>query len=694
VERARRGASRAAALVVVVVVAASCSAPGSWRVIRPLTRGSTPAPIDVDALACGSPTNCVALPVFSRGPMPEPPGFGEAWDGASWTPISAPARNLYGLSCAGEWCMAIARPSAAPGEPTRAWTRTAGGSWTEVADLSDLIVSSVDCAGARHCVAVGQTASGGNAAVVRHWDGRAWTTVSDTRPTSTWISHVQCLTDGSCAFVTDGNGDGVPYVFERWDGAAWSRLAHVGTLPKAIELSCGSTLATCAFAGVWAGDGGAERSALLHWTGARWEPDPFEPGEFVDEVECLPDGACVAKTQSRTLTRDGSTWRSTGVEPPQGQHLACGSASVCFIERYDDAPVPTGPPPIVRWDGTSWQPAPVAPNPVISDAALVGVSCPTATWCLAVGEYREGLATRPLAERWNGSTWSHVADLPVPADVTVDLKAVSCTAVDRCVAVGSKTRPGEQPSSFAARWTGTAWTDESAASFAANPFPLNDVSCVGTTCVAVGNASSSVVAIRSDAAGAWANMPPPPGAPVIYDERNAVQVACAATTSCAATSVQFLGGGIGTNLSYWNGTSWSVPADTGGLSPAFFADVACPAPGSCIAVAGSLGDNSGASATWTGSKWVTQPMPIRYGLVSCDRTDRCLAGAGMGPVAPGGAGQLSDAQLWNGSIWRPVRRGAPTVPAETVLSDLSCTSGVCVAVGSSATDPLAYRFRF
>jgi hypothetical protein len=66
----------------------------------------------------------------------------------------------------------------------------------------------------------------------------------------------------------------------------------------------------------------------------------------------------------------------------------------------------------------------------------------------------------------------------------------------------------------------------------------------------------------------------------------------------------------------------------------------------------------------------------------------------MGPVAPGGAAQLSDAQQWNGSTWRPVRRGAPTVPADAVLSDLSCRDRVCVGVGYSSTDPLAYRFRF
>jgi len=689
VERARRRAGRASTLVVVVLIAASCSGPGSWRVIRPLTRGSTPAPIDVDALACGSPTACVALPVFSHGPRPEPPGFGEAWDGTSWTPTAAPARNLYGLSCAGDWCMAVARPD--PVEPTRVWTRR-GGPWTEVADLGDLIVSSVDCGSDRHCVAVGQTASGGSAAVARHWDGRRWTTVSGSRPTSTWISHVQCLTDGSCAFVTDGNGDGVPYAFERWDGAGWARLPHVGTLPKAIDLSCGATLTTCAFAGVWAGDDGAERSAFLHWTGSRWEPDPFEPGQFVNQVECVGDGGCVATTQDQTLVRADGVWRATGVAPPPGQHLACGSASACFLKGYEDAPVLTEPPPIHRWDGTGWRPAAVAPNPTISDAALAGVSCPTATWCLAVGDYKEGLATRPLVQRWNGSAWSLGPDLPVPAEVTVDVRAVSCTAVDRCVAVGAQTRPGGPPGSFVARLDGTTWTDESASSAAASPYALNDVSCVGSTCVAVGNASSSVVAIRSDGAG-WAAMPPPPGAPVIYDERNAVQVACAGAMSCATTSFQFQGGGIATLLSYWDGTSWSVPADTGGVSADLFVDVACPAPGRCLAVATRLTGNSGASATWTGSKWVAQDVPVRLGLVSCDRADRCLATAGAGPFAPGGPAQLSDAQLWDGGTWRRVRPGAPTVPTETVLSDLSCRAGVCVAAGFSLRDPLAYRFR-
>jgi hypothetical protein len=678
-----------AVLVMLAVLASSCSVPGTWKVIEPVTRGSTPATIRIASLSCGSPTNCVGLPVFNQGPMPEPPGYGEAWDGTSWKPVPAPALNLYGLSCSGEWCLAIARPSTEPGSRTRAWAWE-GEAWTEVDDLDQLVVSSVDCFSADHCVAIGST--NGNEATAAHWDGQGWTTISDSRPAATWMSQVQCLADDSCVFVTDGNGDGMAYEFERWDGSGWSDMPQQGTQPSAIDFSCGPTLPTCMFAGTWTDGPGDGRSAFVRWDGASWRPDPFDPVEYVDAVSCQTDGTCVAVTNRQTLVFDGSSWSSTGDAPPPAADLTCGSATTCFSREVTLGPEPLVPPGFFRWDGAGWSEAPVEPNPTISDAALSGVSCPTTTWCMAVGEYKEGSATLPLVERWDGSAWSLGPDLAPAAGLAVRLRAVSCPAPDDCVAVGSATPDGGQPGVFVARWDGSSWTDESASAATASPVGLNDVSCVGATCVAVGNGSNSIAAIRSDGDG-WTALPPPPGAPVIFNGRNAAQVSCASATWCGLTSLTFMGGGPASNLSVWDGTTWSVPADTGGFfTAAVLFDVACPAPGHCLAVGASLSSDSGLSATWTGSAWVTQEVPVRLGSVSCARPDRCLGASGAGDIAGGGAAQLARAQVWDGSSWRQVRPGAPEVSSEAIVADLSCVVRRCVLVGYGASDPLAYRF--
>jgi len=55
------------------------------------------------------------------------------------------------------------------------------------------------------------------------------------------------------------------------------------------------------------------------------------------------------------------------------------------------------------WDGTSWssRPTPNPKDPGTNGSVLSGVSCASATACMAVGHYYAG-----LAEAWNGTSWS------------------------------------------------------------------------------------------------------------------------------------------------------------------------------------------------------------------------------------------------------------------------------------------------
>src|SRR6185436_20008006 len=68
-------------------------------------------------------------------------------------------------------------------------------------------------------------------------------------------------------------------------------------------------------------------------------------------------------------------------------------------------------------------------------ARLDGVSCPTPTWCVAVGMAvaRSG-AELPVIEQWNGSQWSRE---PSPRLAGASLDAVSCTSDRSCVSIGS-----------------------------------------------------------------------------------------------------------------------------------------------------------------------------------------------------------------------------------------------------------------
>jgi hypothetical protein len=97
---------------------------------------------------------------------------------------------------------------------------------------------------------------------------------------------------------------------------------------------------------------------------------------------------------------------------------------------------------IQRWDGTDWStvasPTPPGDLPAWS---LQGVSCPSPTNCFAIGSsgtYAIGREsnTKTLVEHWNGSRWS-ILPSPNPSQPEqAALFGVSCPSTTVCMAVG------------------------------------------------------------------------------------------------------------------------------------------------------------------------------------------------------------------------------------------------------------------
>jgi hypothetical protein len=102
-------------------------------------------------------------------------------------------------------------------------------------------------------------------------------------------------------------------------------------------------------------------------------------------------------------------------------------------------------------------PAGAAPPPV--QGTLSSVSCTATTACVAVGSYVNDGDTVALAERWNGTAWTNQAT-PNPAGGTeIALNGVSCPSATKCLAVGSyEGAHGILP--LAERWNGSKWTIE------------------------------------------------------------------------------------------------------------------------------------------------------------------------------------------------------------------------------------------
>jgi hypothetical protein len=291
------------------------------------------------------------------------------------------------------------------------------------------------------------------------------------------------------------------------------------------------------------------------------------------------------------------------------------------------------------WNGTNWIFEATAKPAGMTYSNLSGVACPTASYCVGVGNYSNSSGGLTLAEAWNGTRWS-VQPTPNPAGGTFGgLAAVSCTAATACVAVGSYNN-GTAAVTLAEAWNGTSWTiqptpNPSGAGFST----LAGVSCfTAFACTAVGSSydGSNFVTLAEAWDGTkWSiqSTPNPAGA----TSSTLLGVACPTANYC--TAVGSSSGSSNVALAEaWNGTSWSIqtiPTPSGGLDPSLFG-VSCPTATQCTAVGSYSNSDFTATLTlaeaWNGTSWTIQPTPSPAGAqtsvltgISCPAATRCMA---------------------------------------------------------------------
>lgn len=387
-----------------------------------------------------------------------------------------------------------------------------------------------------------------------------------------------------------------------------------------------------------------------------------------------PFGAAPPAAVAAHVTATPAVVQVTVATPPANElfGVSCVSPTNCVAVGLDgNAYRGTGGPLAERWNGRTWKIARVPLPAGATSGELSGVSCKSAAACVAVGLYLDGAgAGIPLAETWNGRTWTP-RTLPTPAGGTgVILSGVSCTSVMHCVAVGEYFTGGNA-AAIAESWNGGRWTA------ATPPVPagsvlgdLNTVSCPSARyCVAVGesaaNAGSSVLVDAWNGRG-WREMAARPPGGFTHAELNGVW--CTSAANCVAVGRGSGGGGLTGFTEVWNGSTWrsarvSWPR---GAANSGLVGVSCVSAKRCVMV-GYLGMNPGAdgntgraaAVTWDGRTWtVTKvPAPARgkaslFNGVSCLSAGSCVAAGQVGPGNSTRGTGLSG--FWNGRGWRLV----------------------------------------
>jgi hypothetical protein len=596
---------------------------------------------DLWAVSCPSATACVATGEYvnSSGTTVS---LAEAWNGTEWSvqatpnPSGATASTLQSVSCsASTSCMAVGFDlnSGTWESFSERWNGTEWSlqSMPKPSGASTAIATGGSCTSATACTAAGyyySSSTGAYLPFAERWNGSEWSVQSVPNPSgakNSYLRWVSCATSTSCAATGEYvNSSGTTVTLaERWNGTEWtiqSTANPSGAKESGLKwVSCSSATA-CTTVGSYVNNQGITTNLAEQGNGTSWSlQSTANPSGLATNrltaVSCSSSSACMgvgwevnsAGSYVPLVERwSGTEWSLQSGVVPTGASLstlegvACSSSTVCTgVGHYVNSSGTTVT-LAERWNGTEWT-VQTTPNPSGAKSSdLWAVSCPSATACVATGEYVNSSGTTvSLAEAWNGTEWS-VQATPNPSGATAStLQSVSCSASTSCMAVGFDLNSGTWES-FSERWNGTEWSLQSMPkpSGASTAIATGGSCTSATACTAAGYYYSSSTGAYLPFAERWngsewsvQSVPNPSGAKNSYLR----WVSCATSTSCAATGEYVNSSGTTVTLAErWNGTEWTIQstANPSGAKESGLKWVSCSSATACTTV-GSYVNNQG-----------------------------------------------------------------------------------------------------
>jgi hypothetical protein len=321
---------------------------------------------------------------------------------------------------------------------------------------------------------------------------------------------------------------------------------------------------------------------------------------------------------------------------------------------------------------------------------------------VAVGTTSDQLSETVAAAHWNGDTWQRTLVPDPPGTLESDLISVDCPSATWCMAVGDADEAGTGSNAggnapIAAIWNGARWTETSPLNWGNSFAAFQAVSCPSTrTCFAVGVANPArgkpnVPLAEEWNDGKWTELGTMDSEKWSGSAFNAVD--CPSAASCVAVGTYGQRGKNYGLIEPLNGKafSYSSTSMTSKMVPARLNAVSCPASGDCVAV----GDNGSATPLVARSDgdpagaWTTSSAPAPddgrgyLGTVTCVSSAECLAG---GITADAPATAFADTLNTTGTTNRPDLDLSESWPIVELYS-LDCQSATdCEALGSGA-DP-------
>ena len=320
-----------------------------------------------------------------------------------------------------------------------------------------------------------------------HLDSTGWSAPTSVDPSGGGLTSISCP---STSFCTAIDGDG--YAMS-WNGASWSAPTLVAsgssviTSPYSGAAPCdpnstGFCSVSCPSSDFCVAVGG---QSAYSWNGSSWsspvaiDPDSEQPNQsngVLSGISCPSATRCVAvDNEGDTMVFNGSTWSGPALPPPDTsggpqpwfQSVSCPTAGFCVAvgDNYEDT-----------WTlSAGW----AVPQQIIvagQGLDVMSVSCPDTNFCAAVDDNGDTITWDPAAQLANPSSYSGVTSSAV--DPTGDgFAGVSCPTASFCVAVDHYGQ--------ASTWNGSSWS--SPVVIDNHLVDLTSVSCPTTAlCMAAG----------------------------------------------------------------------------------------------------------------------------------------------------------------------------------------------------------------
>jgi hypothetical protein len=331
--------------------------------------------------------------------------------------------------------------------------------------------SAISCASSSYCVAIGHDEHG---LATRSFDGSRWHSIASPTSISALadLQAIDCVAVGHCLAVgSDQKSEILHSVALELNRGSWHELStprFSGNNYSLSGISC-PTERECVAVGSRS-SGSLTGSVFELWNGSRFSamsgPPEMATTNNISTIDDLASVSCHTLHDCIAVSAGG------------GVYLFDGKAWI-LVSSYNGF-------------GTSGN--------------LFGVSCPSSTWCLAVGrevgEPHEAAAVS-LLETYDGKNWR---DLTPPRNdyAASGLEAVDCAAASRCAAIGTYETATNGLGTLLETWNGHAWLVRLLPiDGRSSGRGLDAIACPTTThCIAVGTAGR----IESFSGGSWSKL--------------------------------------------------------------------------------------------------------------------------------------------------------------------------------------------